>query len=146
METKTLSTCVSQNSISSPHLIKLKIDKQKENSKQIAPIRKFKVQKVENKVKEKQELNIDNLNPKNNINSITQIFDNGDGNEVQKRMNEIKKIECNNSINYNNCLFSPNSVNNPFLTPITPNNIFQQYNQNLYNYYWTSLINNKFQN
>ena len=55
METKTLSTCVSQNSILSPHLIKLKIDKQKENSKPIAPIRKFKVQKVENKVKEKQE-------------------------------------------------------------------------------------------
>lgn len=146
METKTLSTCVSQNSNSSPHLIKLKIDKQKENSKPIAPIRKFKVQKVENKVKEKQELNIDNLNPKNSINPIIQIFDNGDGNEVQKRMNEMKKIECNNSINYNNCLFSPNSVNNPFLTHITPNNIFQQYNQNLYNYYWTSLINNKFQN
>ena len=117
----------------------------------MAPLRKFKVQKIDNKVKENKKLNIDNLTPNNNINPISPIvqnFDNGgfDFNEVNKRMNEMKKIECNNSINYNNCLFSPNSVNNQFLTPIPPNNILQQYNQNLYNYYWTSLLNNKFQN
>ena len=117
----------------------------------MAPLRKFKVQKIDNKVKENKKLNIDNLTPNNNINPISPIiqnFDNGgfDSNEVNKRMNEMKKIECNNSINHNNCLFSPNSVNNQFLTPIPPNNILQQYNQNLYNYYWTSLLNNKFQN
>ena len=55
----------------------------------MAPLRKFKVQKIDNKVKENKKLNIDNLTPNNNINPISPIiqnFDNGgfDFNEVNK--------------------------------------------------------------
>ena len=65
----------------------------------MAPLRKFKVQKIDNKVKENKKLNIDNLTPNNNINPISPIiqnFDNGDldFNEVNKRMND-----------YNSCCF-----------------------------------------
>ena len=58
----------------------------------MAPLRKFKVQKIDNKVKENKKLNIDNLTPNNNINPISPIIQNFDNvgfdfNEVKKRMN-----------------------------------------------------------
>ena len=152
-----MSTCVSQNSNLSPHAIKIKFGShpsKEENEKQIKPVKKFKVHRIEKKINETHQ-NINNSNENNNINPInlslpiSQILNkgNGDYNEVHSKMNEMGKIECNNLINYNNCIFSQNPLNNPFLNPIPSSNAFEQYNQNLYNFYWTSMIkNNKFQN
>ena len=152
-----MSTCVSQNSIPSPRGLKIKLgshSSKEENEKQTGPVKKFKVLKIEKKMNETHQNN-NNLNQKNNNNSnnlipaITQIINtgNGDFNEAQSKMNEMSKIECNNLINYNNCIFSQNPLNNLFLNPIPTSNVLGQYNQ-LYNYYWTSMINNnnKFQN
>ena len=149
-----MSTCVSQNSNLSPHAIKIKFGShpsKEENEKQIKPVKKFKVHRIEKKINETHQ-NINNSNENNNINPtlpISQILNkgNGDYNEVHSKMNEMSKIECNNLINYNNCIFSQNPLNNTFLNPIPSSNAFEQYNQNLYNFYWTSMIkNNKFQN
>lgn len=155
VDTKTLSTTVSQNSNLSPRVIKIKLGNEEnkgEKAKQTAPLRKFKVQKVENKVNETKDPNIANFNqkkiPNKYISPIPQIF-NSEGvnfNEAQKRINEMKTIECNNSINYNNCIFTPNPMSNQLLNTIPPNTVLVPYNQNLYNYYWTSIINNKFHN